>query len=67
MIESPGLKHILSYIAGFIFLAAIAVYIYLLVEDRRMKTPHTTEETFWIYLFLVILILGFFFSYYFIS
>lgn len=67
MIDSPILKHTLSYIAGFIILAAIATYIYLLVEDYRTKTEHTSEETFWIYLFLVILIIGFFASYYFIN
>ncbi len=67
MIDSPVLKHTLSYIAGFIFLAAIAIYIYMLVEDYRTKTEHTEEEKFWIYLFLAILVLGFFSSYYFIN
>ena len=67
MIDSPILKHTLSYVAGTIFLVAIAAYIYLLVEDYRTKTEHTQEEKFWIYLFLVILVLGFFASYYFIN
>ena len=67
MIDTPILKNTLSYIAGFIFIAAIAIYLYLLIEDNRQKTNHDTEETFWIYLFLVLLVLGFFFSYYFIS
>lgn len=67
MIDSPILKHTLSYIAGSVFLIAIAIYIYLLVEDYRKKTEHTNEETFWIYFFLIILVLGFFGSYYFIS
>lgn len=67
MIEAPVLKHTLSYIAGSIFLIAIAIYLYMLIQDYREKSEHTKEETLWIYLFLILLILGFFFSYYFIS
>lgn len=67
MIEGPIIKNTLSYIAGAIFLIAIGVYIYFLIEDDRNKTEHTKTEIFWIYLFLVILILGFFLSYYFIN
>lgn len=64
MIETPVLKHALSYIAGFIFIIAIAAYIYLLIHDRKENTIHSQEENFWIYLFLALLILGFFSSYY---
>lgn len=67
MIGQPVMKNTLSYIAGGVFLIAIGIYIYLMVEDRKQNTEHTQTENFWIYLFLVILILGFFFSYYFIS
>lgn len=66
MDEPPILKHTLSYIAGSIFLIAIAIYIYLMIEDNKQKTKHSTEETTWIYLLLVILIVGFISSYYFI-
>jgi hypothetical protein len=67
MIDTPILKHTLSHISGAIFLIAIVIYSWLLSTDHKQGFEHTNEEKFWIYLFLIILILGLIFSYYFIK
>ena len=67
MIDTPTIEYTLSYVAGFIFLISLCLYIYLLIEDYRTKAFHTTEEYFWIGAYFIIIIVCFFFSYYFIS
>jgi len=62
-----NLKPILGYTAGFIFLVAIVIYLYMLIVDNIEKSKHSTEEIVWIYAFLVVLIIGFIISYYTIS
>jgi len=62
-----NLTYLLSYVTGFIFLIAIAIYIYILVVDKLENAKHTTEEISWMYGFLCILIIGFIVSYYVIS
>ena len=59
------LKYTFGYATGFIFILGIVIYLYLLIIDH-LEDPnqHTTEETVWIYLFLVIMIIGFGLSYY---
>jgi undecaprenyl pyrophosphate phosphatase UppP len=59
------LKYTFGYATGFIFLLGIVIYLYLLIMDHlENNNQHSLEETVWIYLFLVILIIGFFISYY---
>ena len=60
-------KQALSYIAGFVFLVGIAVYLFMIISDLRNSEKHTKEEKFWIYFLFVLLVLGFFTSYYLIS
>ena len=49
------LKYTFGYATGFIFLLGIVIYLYLLIVDH-LEDPnqHSTEETVWIYLFLVV-------------
>jgi hypothetical protein len=66
-IEPKRLKYILGYAAGFVFIVAIIIYLYMLIIDNLEQEKHTTEETAWIYGFLVVLVVGFVVSYYTIS
>jgi uncharacterized BrkB/YihY/UPF0761 family membrane protein len=60
------LKYTFGYATGFIFLLGIMIYLYLLIMDHLEENPsqHSIEETIWIYMFLVVLIIGFILSYY---
>jgi hypothetical protein len=62
-----NLKYILGYISGIVFIVAIIIYLYLLIIDKLENCEHTTEETSWIYGFLVVLIIGLVISYYIIK
>ena len=58
------LKYTFGYATGFIFALGIMIYLYLLITDHLDGSEHSTEEKIWMYLFLVILIIGFLISYY---
>lgn len=64
VIKEHPLRYTFGYIAGFIFIIGIMIYIYLLIIDTKDNSIHTIEEKIWIILFLILLILGFFLSYY---
>jgi hypothetical protein len=59
------LKYTFGYATGFIFLLGIVIYLYLLITDH-LEDPnqHSVEETIWMYLFLVVMIIGLALSYY---
>ena len=57
-------KHTFDYMIGVIFTVGIMIYLYLLIDDRKENTEHSVEEKIWIYIFLCILLIGFFLSYY---
>ncbi len=62
------MRYTFGYATGFIFSLGIIIYIYILVMDH-LESPnqHSLEEKIWIYSFLIILIIGFILSYYFIT
>jgi cytochrome c oxidase assembly factor CtaG len=57
-------KYTFDYMIGMIFTVGIMVYLYLFIDDRKENAEHTVEEKIWIYIFLCILLIGVFFSYY---
>jgi hypothetical protein len=61
------MKYILGYISGFIFSVVLIVYLYMFIVDRIENDRHTTEETAWMYGFLVLLVVGYGISHYLIS
>lgn len=61
------LKHTLNYVAGCIFFVAIAVYLYLLIDDYQTKSVHTRSEQIWIFGYFALLVIGFFVTYYLIT
>ncbi len=61
------MKYILGYISGFIFSVVLVVYLYMFIVDRIEDHNHTTEETVWMYGFLVLLVMGYGVSHYLIS
>ncbi len=61
------MKYILGYISGFIFSVVLIVYLYMFIVDRIEYVHHTTEETAWMYGFLVLLIIGYGVSHHLIS
>lgn len=59
------LKYTFGYATGFIFLVGIMIYLYMIITDYlEDSNQHSIEEKVWIYMFLVILIIGFGLSYY---
>jgi len=61
------LRYSFRYATGFIFLIGIMIYLYILFGDHLEESTHSTEEKVWIYLYLVVLVLGFALSYYLIN
>ncbi len=59
-------KLVFAYALGFIFLLGLSIYLYLLIIDHKEGENHSIETQIWMYLFLIILIIGFIASFYFI-
>ena len=65
MADKSPITYLFEYIMLFIFTISVMIYIYMIIVDNVYKTDkHTVEEMVWIYMFFVIIVIGFITSYY---
>lgn len=63
------LNYTYGYIVSFIYIVGITVYVNFLIVDfvescRKNKRIHTTKEYVWMFILLLILVIGYYFGYY---